>query len=107
MGNRVVALSRGKKMISTSVIKASTSLIASNQIPKSALTKAHDLRKSSYSKAIAQLKDCGHLSLEDMQDLSYTDLNNVFEEIKCWHVYGNNDPKKLRSVLKTRTPQSI
>ncbi len=94
-------------MISTSVIKASTSLIASNQIPKSALTKAHDLPKSSYSKAITQLKDCGHLSLEDMQDLSYTDLNNVFEEIKCWHVYGNNDPKKLRSVLKTRIPQSI
>jgi hypothetical protein len=87
-------------MISTSVIQASTTLIASNQIPKSALTSAYDLRKSSYSKAIAQLKDSGHLSLKDMQDLSYTDLNNVFEEIKCWHVYGNNDPKKLRTVLK-------
>jgi hypothetical protein len=87
-------------MISTSVIQASTTLIASNQIPKTALTSAPDLRKSSYSKAIAQLKDSGHLSLKDMQDLSYTDLNKVFEEIKCWHVYGNNDPKKLRTVLK-------
>ena len=88
-------------------MQASTTLIASNPIPKSALTSAHDLRKSSYSKAITQLKDCGHLSLKDMQDLTYRDLNNVFEEIKCWHVYGNNDPKKLRSVLKTLTPQSI
>ena len=87
-------------MISTSVKKASKTLVASNQIPKSALTSAPDLRKSSYSKAIAQLKDSGHLSLKDMQDLSYKDLNNVFEEIKCWHVYGNNDPKKLRTVLK-------
>jgi hypothetical protein len=107
MGNRVVSLSRGKKMISTSVKKASKTLVASNQIPKTALTSAQNLLKSSYSKAIAQLKDCGHLSLKDMQDLSYTDLNNVFEEIKCWHVYGNNGIKKLRTVLKTPTPQSI
>jgi hypothetical protein len=47
------------------------------------------------------------MSLKDMQNLSYIDLNKVFEEIKFWHVYGNNDPKKLRSVLKTLTPQSI
>jgi hypothetical protein len=91
-------------MISTSVIQASTTLIASNQIPKSALTSAHDLRKSSYSKAIAQLKDCGHLTLELIQDLSYADLNYVFEEIKCWHVYGNHDPKKLRAALNTTNP---
>ena len=70
-------------MIIPSVLKASRTLIASNQIPKSALTLAHDLRKSSYSEAIAQLKDCGHMSLKDMQELSSTDLNNVFEEIKC------------------------
>jgi galactokinase len=87
-------------MITPIVLKASRALVASKKIPKSALTSAYDLRKSSYSKAIAQLKDSGHLSLKDMQDLSYTDLNNVFEEIKCWHVYGNNDPKKLRTVLK-------
>ena len=89
-------------MIIPSVLKASRTLIASNQIPKSALTLVHYLRKSSYSEAIAQLKDCGHLSLEDMQKLSSIDLNNVFEEIKCWCVYGNHDPKKLKTVLNTR-----
>ena len=91
-------------MITPTVLKASRTLIASTQIPKSALTSTHDLRKSSYSKAIAQLKDCGHLSLELIQDLSYADLNYVFEEIKCWHVYGNHDPKKLRAALNTTNP---
>ena len=89
-------------MIIPSVFKASRTLIASNQIPKSALTLAHDLRKSSYSEAITKLKDRGHLSLEDIQKLSSIDLNNVFEEIKCWCVYGNHDPKKLKAVLNTR-----
>lgn len=89
-------------MITPTVLKASRSLIASNQIPKSALTFVHDSRKSSYSEAIVQLKDCGHLSLGDMQKLSSIDLNNVFEEIKCWCVYGNHDPKKLKTVLNTR-----
>ena len=89
-------------MIIPSVLKPSRTLIASNQIPKSALTLAHDLRKSSYSEAITKLKDRGHLSLEDIQKLSSIDLNNVFEEIKCWCVYGNHDPKKLKAVLNTR-----
>ena len=91
-------------MISPTVLKVSASLIASNQIPNSVLTLAHDLRKSSYSEAIEQLKDCGHMSLKDMQELSSTDLNNVFEEIKCWCVYGNHDPKKLRTTLSTLNP---
>ena len=55
------------------------------------------LGEYSYSEAIAQLKDCGHLSLLDMQELSCTDLNYLFEEIKYWCVYGNHEPKKLRS----------
>ena len=91
-------------MISPIVLKAPRTLIASKQIPKSALTPAYDLRKSSYSEAIAQLKDCGHLSLKDMQELSYTDLNDVLEEIKCWCVYGNHDPRKLRAALNTFNP---
>jgi Icc-related predicted phosphoesterase len=91
-------------MITPSVLKASRTLIASNQIPKSPLTLVHDFRKSSYSEAIEQLKDCGHISLEDMQELSSADLNDVFEEIKCWCVYGNHDPKKLRSVLNALNP---
>jgi len=53
----------------------------------------------SYPEAIAQLKDCGYMSLVDMQELSHTDLNNVFEEIKRWRVYGNRDPKKLRAIF--------
>ena len=60
--------------------------------------------KYSYPKAIAQLKDCGYMSLVDMQELSYADLNNVFEEIKCWCVYGNHDPKKLHTKLNTLNP---
>jgi len=55
--------------------------------------------KYSYAKAIAQLKDCGYMSLVDMQELSHADLNNVFEEIKRWRVYGNRDPKKLRAIF--------
>jgi len=55
----------------------------------------------SYPEAIAQLKDCGHMSLVDMQELSHTDLNNVFEEIKCWCIYGNHDPRKLRAILNS------
>jgi hypothetical protein len=42
------------------------------------------------------------MSLEDIQNLSYIDLNNVFEEIKFWHVYGNQDPSKLKTVLNAR-----
>jgi galactokinase len=104
MGNRVVILSRGTKMITPIVLKASRALVASKKIPKSALTSAYDLRKSSYSEAITQLKYCGHLSLKDMQELSYTDLNNVLEEIKCRCVYGNHDPRKLRAALNTLNP---
>jgi hypothetical protein len=74
------------------------------------LNQSHDLEflgidhlgSYSYPEAIAQLKNCGYMSLEDMQELSSTDLNNVFEEIKCWCVYGNHDPRKLKTVLNTR-----
>ena len=55
------------------------------------------LGKYSYLEAVAQLKDCGYMSLLDMQELSSTDLNYLFEEIKYWCVYGNHEPKKLRS----------
>jgi len=59
------------------------------------------LGKYSYSEAIVQLQGCSHMSLEDMQKLSATDLNDVFEEIKFWCVYGNHDPRKLKTVLNT------
>ena len=88
-------------------LEAPDALLIPNQSHDLEFLGIDHLGSYSYPEAIAQLKDCGHMSLKDMQNLSYTDLNKVFEEIKFWHVYGNNDPKKLRSVLKTLTPQSI
>ena len=75
-----------------------------NQSPNLEFLTVDHLGKYSYAKAIAQLKDCGYMSLVDMQELSHTDLNNVFEEIKCWCVYGNHDPKKLHTKLNTLNP---
>ena len=72
-----------------------------NKPPNLELLEVDHLGHYSYPQAIAQLKDCGHMSLVDMQELSQTDLNNVFEEIKCWCVYGNHDPRKLRAVLNS------
>jgi len=72
-----------------------------NQSPNLEFLTVDHLDKYSYTQAIAQLKDCGHMSLVDMQELSHTDLNNVFEEIKCWCVYGNHDANKLKAVLNT------
>ena len=51
-----------------------------------------------YAQAIEDLQNSGCLSLVKMKELSYTDLNCLCEEIKCWCVYGNHDPKKLRMV---------
>lgn len=82
-------------MNSPTVLKELRALIASNQIPKPISALADDFKKYEYSEAIAQLKDLGYMSLEDMQKLSLEDLNNLFEEIKRWCVYGNHDPKKL------------
>jgi hypothetical protein len=59
----------------------------------------------SYASAIRQLQDCGHISLLDMQKLSYADVDCLFEEIKRWLVYGRDtsfihDPKKLSSARR-------
>ena len=51
-----------------------------------------------YAQAIKDLQNSGYLSLASIKELSYTDLNCLCEEIKCWCVYGNHDPKKLRMV---------
>jgi hypothetical protein len=84
------------------VLEAPAALLIPNQSHDLEFLGIDHLGSYSYPEAIAQLKDCGHMSLEDMQELSSTDLNNVFEEIKCWCVYGNHDPKKLKTVLNTR-----
>ena len=85
-------------------LEASATLLIPNQSHDLEFLGIDHLGSYSYPEAIAQLKDCGHMSLKDMKELSSTDLNNVFEEIKCWCVYGNHDPKKLKTVLNTRNP---
>ena len=88
----------------STVLEAPAALLIPNQPHDLEFLGIDHLGSYSYPEAIAQLKDCGHISLKDMQNLSYRDLNKVFEEIKFWHVYGNNDPKKLKTVLNTRNP---
>ena len=58
-----------------------------------------------YADAIRQLQDYGHISLLDMQKLSYADADCLFEEIKRWLVYGRDinlihDPKKLSTARR-------
>ena len=84
------------------VLEAPAALLIPNQSHDLEFLGIDHLGSYSYPEAIAQLKNCGQMSLEDMQELSSTDLNNVFEEIKCWCVYGNHDPRKLKTVLNTR-----
>jgi hypothetical protein len=37
------------------------------------------------------------INLARIQELSYTDLDKLLEEIKRWSVYGDHDLKKLTS----------
>lgn len=84
------------------VLEAPATLLIPNQSHDLEFLGIDHLGKYSYLEAIAQLKDFGHLSLDEMQKLSSTDLDNIFEELKCWCVYGNHDPKKLKNVPNTR-----
>ena len=86
----------------SNVLELPAALLIPNQSHDLEFLGIDHLGKYSYSEAIAQLKDCGHMSLDDMQKLSSTDLKNIFEELKCWCVYGNHDPKKLKTVPNTR-----
>lgn len=54
-----------------------------------------------YEMAIQDLQKSGCLSVENVCDLSYSDLNCLCEEIKYWCVYGNLDPQNLRTTLST------
>ena len=57
----------------------------------------------SYPEAIAQLKDCGYMSLVDMQELSHTDLNNVFEEMAKFKYQLVKQNLQLVSSIKVET----
>jgi len=42
-----------------------------------------------YINAIQKLEAGNSFTLQDMKNLSYADLDKLFEEIKHWKVYGN------------------
>ena len=51
------------------------------------------MSKLSYADAIQKLEAGDSFTLQDMKNLSYADLDKLFEEIKYWKVYGNDDTK--------------
>ena len=46
-----------------------------------------------YTNAIHKLEAGDSFTLQDMKNLSYADLDKLFEDIKYWKVYGNDDTK--------------
>ena len=46
-----------------------------------------------YVDAVQKLEAGDSFTLQDMKNLSYADLDKLFEEIKYWKVYGNVDTK--------------
>jgi len=47
------------------------------------------MSKLTYTDAIKKLEGGDSFTLQDMKNLSYADLDKLFEEIKHWKVYGN------------------
>ena len=46
-----------------------------------------------YVDAVQKLEAGYSFTLQDMKNLSYADLDKLFEDIKYWKVYGNSQPK--------------
>ena len=46
-----------------------------------------------YVDAVQKLEAGDSFTLQDMKNLSYADLDKLFEEIKYWKVYGNINTK--------------
>ena len=46
-----------------------------------------------YINAVQKLEKGDSFTLQDMKNLSYADLDKLFEEIKYWKVYGNINTK--------------
>ena len=53
-----------------------------------------------YEEAIEEIKGSGLINLARIQELSYTDLSELFEEIKRWSVYGGHDLNGLRTTAQ-------
>ena len=51
------------------------------------------MTKLTYANAIQKLEAGDSFTLKDMKNLSYADLDKLFEDIKYWKVYGNIDTK--------------
>jgi hypothetical protein len=51
------------------------------------------MTKLTYANAIQKLEAGNSFTLQDMKNLSYADLDKLFEDIKYWKVYGNVDIK--------------
>jgi len=48
-----------------------------------------EMAQLTYINAIQKLEAGDSFTLQDMKNLSYADLDKLFEEIKHWKVYGN------------------
>jgi len=46
-----------------------------------------------YVDAVQKLEAGDSFTLQDMKNLSYADLDKLFQELKYWRVYGNNNTK--------------
>ncbi|MBT8587727.1 hypothetical protein G6675_05490 [Polynucleobacter paneuropaeus] len=46
-----------------------------------------------HAMALERLEAGDSINLLDMKNLSYADLDKLFEDIKYWKVYGNIDTK--------------
>ena len=51
------------------------------------------MNKLTYANAVQKLEAGNSFTLLDMKNLSYADLDKLFEDIKYWKVYGNVDTK--------------
>ena len=46
-----------------------------------------------YADAVQKLEAGDSFTLQDMKNLSYADLDKLFQELKYWRVYGNINTK--------------
>lgn len=46
-----------------------------------------------YVDAVQKLEAGDSFTLQDMKNLSYADLDKLFDELKYWRVYGNINTK--------------
>lgn len=58
------------------------------------------MSKYQYEDAVKQLQESGAIGLQDLKNLSYEDLNELFEEIKVWCLYANGKLDKLPKESK-------